>query len=495
MAMTLALRLATSAGAQGTNVTVTPDLRLFTTMAALNAAGFDVEFGSQYHPVREAIRKYASEVDPDLISALKAFYASHKGRETDEQQFAKYISLAVNITDAPNFKPLTRDEILPPDARSVIGFADLMREFYDKAHLSQHWLELRPDYNRVISAMAPVLRSLLVRTDAYMRVPLGSMASSSMSIYLELAAPVNTVNVRSNQDSYFVIIGDSANPRVDDIRHAYLHFQLDRLVTLNANRIQGAADLLELVKKAGGVDTTYTSEFHVMATESLIRALELRMDRVAVSRARESIDTFYRAGLLLTPYFYDALEGYEKGDVGIRDAFVEIARNIDLKAEQTRFQQTFYSIPAPQKSVARPEVPQPPPTPPANPTRDLLKQAEAAFNSGDTAKAQAAFEKVLTEFDREDGAAMYGMALVASRKGDREEAKQYFDRTVRSDSAEIGMKVWSYVYLARIFDIECNRGRALEYYQQAVKLGDDTRNAQAAAREGVQKSYGEGCEK
>ena len=494
-AVILVVCLVISVGAQGTNVTITPDLRLFTTMAALNAAGFDVEFGSQYHSVREAVRKYASGVDEDLLSRLKAFYASHKGKGSDEDQLAKYISLAVNVSAAPNFKPLTRDEILPPDARSVVEFAELLREFYDKAHLSQHWIELQPDYNREISKMAPVLRNAIVRTDAYLRLPSGSMASSSMSIYIELAAPVNTVNVRSNQDSYYVIIGDSANPRIDDIRHAYLHFQLDRLMATNANRIQGGAQLLDLVKKEDGVDMTYTSEFHVMATESLIRALELRMDRVATARARESIDTFYRVGLLLTPYFYDALEDYEKGDVGIRDAFIEIARNVDLDAEQARFQRSFHKIPAPQKSVARPEVPLPPPAPPVNPARDLLKQAEAAFNAGDTDKAQAAFQRVLTEFDREDGSAMYGLALVASRKGDREEAKQYFERTVRSDSAESGMKVWSYVYLARIFDLECNRDTALENYRQAVRMADDTRNAQAAARAGIQKSFSDTCDK
>src|SRR5439155_7353796 len=126
-------------------------------------------------------------------------------------------------------------------------------------------------------------------------------------------------------------------------------------------------------------------------------------------------------------------------------------------------------------------------------TLDLLKEAETAFNAGDNAKAQAAFEKVLTEFDRENGAAMYAMALIVSRKGDSDEAKQYFERTIRSDSAEAGMKVWSYIYLARIFDLECTRPRALEYYQQAVKLGDNTRNAQAAARDGAQKSYGDAC--
>src|SRR4051812_45660587 len=78
------------------SVTIQPDLRVFTTMAALNAAGFDVEFASDYHPVRQAVRKYASEVDSDLLARLKTFYQTHKDKETDQEQLAKYISLAVN---------------------------------------------------------------------------------------------------------------------------------------------------------------------------------------------------------------------------------------------------------------------------------------------------------------------------------------------------------------------------------------------------------------
>jgi tetratricopeptide (TPR) repeat protein len=217
------------------------------------------------------------------------------------------------------------------------------------------------------------------------------------------------------------------------------------------------------------------------------------MDRVPAIRARENVDTYYRSGLLLTPYFYNALEAFEQNDTGIRDYFPEMAKGIQLKAEQQRFQETFYKIPVPQKTASRPEVPQAPPAPPANPTRDLLKEGEAAINAGDNAKAKAAFERVLSDFDRNNGSAFYGLALIASKQNDDEQAKQYFERTIRSDSAEPSMKVWSYIFSARIFDLECNRNRAIEYYQQAIKVGDNSRNAQAAAREGLQKPYGDGC--
>jgi tetratricopeptide (TPR) repeat protein len=489
LALFLAMPLAPQAAS---SVTVQPDLRLFTTMAALNAAGFDVEFASEYHPVREAVRKYTGEVDADLLGRLQTFYKTHKGAETDDAQLAKYISLAVNIADAPNFKPLVRGDLLPPDARSVAGFTDLLREFYEKAHIGQHWLELRGEYNRVMAQIAPTLRGLFVRTDAYLHLPLGGTIRS-MSIYLELAAPVNTVNLRNNQDSYYVVIGASATPRTDDIRHAYLHFLLDGVVLRNMSKITGSERLLELVKSADGVDPAYTSDFRSLTTESLIRALELRMDHVPAVRAKEAVDMYYRIGLLLMPYFYDSLGTFEKGDVNIREAYADMAHDIQTRTEQDRFEKRFPGIPVPQKVVARPEVPQPPPPPPANPLRDLLKQGEAGFNSGDIEAARTAFEKVLSDFDPQNGSAMYGLALIESKKENREGAQQYFERAIRSDSLEASMRVWSYIYLARIFDIQCNRDRAVEYYQQAVKVGDDTRNAQAVARAGIETAYGDTC--
>lgn len=492
--MGLAGLLAVPAFPQSGNVAILPDLRLFTTMAALNAAGFDIEFGAQYHPVREAVRHYAEGLDPELLAQLKNFYRSRKGDQTDEAQLAKYISLAVSLTDAPALKPATREELMPPDARTVVGFADLVREFYEKVNIAKRWTEVEPQYRQAINQLGPALRDLIVRTDAYLRIPLGRLGPRSLSIYVELAAPVNMVNFRSYQDNYYVVMGGSSNPQLDQVRHAYLHYHLDNLVTGYLTRIDGSSSILALVSKANGVDPLYVSDFRVLTTESLIRAVELRMDRVPAARAKESIDMYYRSGLLLTPYFYEALVRFEQLEAGgIRDYYGEMIQGIQLKTEQQRFVDTFSKIPVPQKIAARPEVPPAPVTPAPNPGRELLKEGEAAFNSGNNQKAKEAFEKVLTDFDRTSGAALYGLALIASKEGNSEQAKQYFDRTVRSDSAEASMRVWSYVFMARIFDLECNRQRAVEYYQQATKVGDNTRNAQSAAKDGIAKPYGDAC--
>src|SRR5262245_25460550 len=113
--LTLVFGAIVSAGASPVQspVVIDDDVRVFTVVAALNVSGFDVELGPQYHPARAEIRKIADTLDPDLLRRMKDFYSSHKGGAPDEEQLAKYISLAVVLTDPPGMKPVAREEGLP----------------------------------------------------------------------------------------------------------------------------------------------------------------------------------------------------------------------------------------------------------------------------------------------------------------------------------------------------------------------------------------------
>src|SRR5688572_10602333 len=82
-------------------ILIDDDIRIFAMVTALNVSGFDVELGSGYHEVRTEIRKIAEGLDPDLLKRMRDFYGSHKAGGTDEDQLAKYISLAVVLTDPP----------------------------------------------------------------------------------------------------------------------------------------------------------------------------------------------------------------------------------------------------------------------------------------------------------------------------------------------------------------------------------------------------------
>jgi hypothetical protein len=320
-----------------------------------------------------------------------------------------------------------------------------------------------------------------------------------LHIECEPAAPPNSVNMRVLFNDYFVLLGPSstagpnASPNMDAVRHSYLHFYLDDIVNRNLARIQNKDKLLALVANEPGTDPVYTREFGLLAVESLIRAVELRMDRVTAIRAKDVVSGYYRSGLLLTPYFYDALQAYQAGTSSLRDSYVNMASGVDLAAERNRFQTTFQSIPVPQRSQPSEVENLPVPAIPVDPVHDLIVEAQTAYNSMDNDGARALFEKVLREHDPNNGAALYGLGLLSSRAADVEQSQSYFERTVRSNSADPSMKVWSYIYLGHIADLQCQRDRATEYYRQAVQVGDNTRDAQASAASGLKIAFGDQC--
>ena len=86
-----------------------------------------------------------------------------------------------------------------------------------------------------------------------------------------------------------------------------------------------------------------------MAVESLIRAIEASHgpgDRNPCGRC--VVSTSYRSGLLLTPYFYDALPKFQdNGTAVFRDSLIKMAAGIELSKEQQRFRTTFHAIELP----------------------------------------------------------------------------------------------------------------------------------------------------
>ena len=79
-------------------------------------------------------------------------------------------------------------------------------------------------------------------------------------------------------------------------------------------------------------------------------------------------------------------------------------------------------------------------------------------------------------------------------KANLDEALLYFDRTIKSTSADPSMRTWSYIYSGHILDYKCNRAAALENYRKAIETGDNTRDAQRTARRDIAQPFGGECQ-
>ena len=106
--------------AQFPSILIHPDIRVFTVLGALRAAGFD-EGSLSLHPAGLPIAREFQDLPDGLKVRLKEFYDFHRRGENPQQALTKYISLAFVIDGPPEFKPLLAAGQMPPDAESVAG--------------------------------------------------------------------------------------------------------------------------------------------------------------------------------------------------------------------------------------------------------------------------------------------------------------------------------------------------------------------------------------
>ena len=103
------------------------------------------------------------------------------------------------------------------------------------------------------------------------------------------------------------MVTPSADLRTFDIRHGYLHYSLDPLATRKREILERKKGLIDHAMRAPALDESYKEDFLLLATESLIKAVESRLDQKP-----EAVQQALRQGFILTPFFAEQLPLYEK---------------------------------------------------------------------------------------------------------------------------------------------------------------------------------------
>ena len=200
--------------------------QLFAVLCALDAVGFDSGVNaSNEGPGRIQLRQRMLGLQGPAIEALRKYYNEHAVADSGATS-SRFVSFALAAGPPPRFDfELRRDE-LPPDALALDGFNEVLANFYREAQIDQLWQFYQPDYERgVDSYRAPVADLVLVVT-SYLREIIRPSSPRSFSIYVEPLAG-GKINFRNYGDHYDLVVSPSANPPMDAIRHAFLHFILD----------------------------------------------------------------------------------------------------------------------------------------------------------------------------------------------------------------------------------------------------------------------------
>jgi len=370
---------------------------------------------------------------------------------------------------------------LPPDAANVVPFAKLAAAFYDRAGLHAIWQKHRDAYARLADRYHQPLSKTLFDTEIYLKLPSAGYLGRSFTVYLEPMGATGQVNARNYGNEYYVVISPAGSElKMDQIRHTYLHYLLDPLSLKYPASIKRLDPLLESVKRAP-MEEAFKIDTSLLVTECLVRAVEIRTQgnsKTPEALRSDAVEKSMEQGYILTRYFYDSLVQFEKNPEGIRNAYIDLLSNVDLKKEEKRAAEIQFA------SNASPEVlrfsrPK---------DQHLLLLAEKRMSGGDLKTAQDLAEQALRDGQEDPGRALFVLAQIAAANKDMAGATGYFERALKV-AQEPKVIAWSHIYLGRIFDLQEQRENALNQYHAALSTGGTLPEVKAAAERGLQQPY------
>ena len=454
-----------------------PDQTLFTVMAAINAAGYNEGSDpSEMNPVRAAVRQELAGLDVPSLPALKEFYAAHR-LSNPARDLSQYISLALLLSGPPKFELNVSPVNLPPDVIDLKDMPPLIAAFYEQAGIAELWAKHLYDMDQDAERYQRLLAKVIQETTAYLRMETPNYLGVRFAIYVNPLAATGQTDVRNYGENYYIISSPSASLPEEQIRHAWLHYLLDPYVLKYPAIVKAKSDLAPIMQRAPALDTAFRSNFALLLTESLIRAIQARLSGLDERGRLSEVHDAVEEGYLLTPYFYEALEDFIDQPVGMRLYFPEMLDGIEVDKEKKRLAEVeFRAAPSRPLQEAR-----------WSPLEQMLRQAQEHLARAEYEEARQIYDGIATQYGPQ-AAVLYGLALVASQQKQPEVAKQYFTQAAAL-AYDPSIKAWSHIYLGRLLDIEGKREEAKLQYSAALSVGQLTADTKTAAEQGLQNQF------
>jgi tetratricopeptide (TPR) repeat protein len=475
--------------AQSTKAQLEISETFFTLAAALNSCGYDSGLEASM-PLRQAVR---AEVQAAIGKSAEAqqrrnaicqFWTEHQqpGQEND---VTPYLSLALDLGPPPDFAPALAEADLAPDAARVQGVVSLLQKFYRAAGMHAIWEKFQGKYQGLVLQFHDPVSNVLTSTDLYLKLPFSNYPGQRFVVYLEPLLSPAQVDARNYGSNYFMVVSPDreGHIRFPEIRHTYLHFVLDPMAMGHAGSLKALEPLLENVRNAP-MAQSFKNDIFLLVNECLIRAIEARTSIPKSNEAARtaSVKRSVEEGFVLTRVLYDELGDFEKESMGMKNAYGDLLHGINLDRERKRAREVVF------RQEAEPEVVS---AASASPEEEhMLNVAEQKLASGDREGAQKIAMQVLARNHGGDqpGHAAFILARIASLSGKMEDARTSFEQAAESVH-DPRMLAWSHIYLGRIYDIQQERGRAVEHYQAALAAGDPSADTKAAAEKGLAGPY------
>ena len=455
------------------------DIRMFTVMAAINAAGYDDGVGARGDSlVRQAVRVHLEGFRGETRTLLENAYNELKLDDPDAN-LSQWVSFALLCQPPPTFElqaNLPTD--LPEEVRKLRAFSTLLERFYREAEIEPLWQKYQPAYAQELDRYQAALAPLLFRTAGYLGISNQSREFAGFRVWVDLLAAPGAVNMRLWGGNMQVVAHPSENIHVGEIRHAFLIHLLDRLSIRYREQVSEKEVLSRFAMFAPALDEAYKTDFELLVTKSLVKAVETRLDRATPEKKLERVNQAMLEGYILTPYFFEALPTFEADSRGINKYYPDLISAIDLKKEGARLQNIKFVEPA-----AKPKR-EAPPAPQISKLDSILRRGEFLLNEEMFEDARAAFEEAKQEAGGSHAQAEYGLARVAIMEANPDLAREHFLK-VAETAEDSHLKAMSHIYIGRIEDVVGNREQAVVHYRLALDAGDPSQRTRELAEQGI----------
>ncbi|HXE74063.1 MAG TPA: tetratricopeptide repeat protein [Candidatus Xenobia bacterium] len=463
-------------------VSVDASPQLFAVLCAARAGGLIGSLGAPGDPVAAQVEASLAQLDPKVVEPLRAYFRE-KYPNPSPRFLSTYISMALVLNPPPEWGwALPRDQ-LPPDVWDAQEFQPLLRAFYEQAGLERLWAELRPAYERTLERLQPQFSQTLFETRAYLRSAGEQYLGRAYAIYVDALLPPGLVSARNYGEHYFLALPPGHSDFLSAARHQYLHYVLDPLMAKHADRLKTWNRVLPVAAQAPRLPAEFRRDTLLLATECLIQAMELRLRHLPEEEAEAELAGRERSGYVFVRFFFASLQRYEQSEPSLRYYFPDLLAGYNTAHEQARLARIQFD-PAEATSGSAGA-----PTARDQATAQLLSEGQRLYQAGDHEGARKAFAQVLQGKPDEPGA-LFGLALVASAEENRSEAKEYFERVLKT-LAPADMAAWTHVYLGRIYDLEGDRKEAIGHYRAALALDTRVDRVEQAARRGLERPFGQ----
>ena len=503
--------------AGGSAITLETSESLFFVAVALNVCGYDADLAAS-SPVRARIRE---EINTQLAASAAArtsrdalcTYVREHTLADSSLNLAQYISLALYLSPPPELTPTVDQTELPPDSTQVVNILPLLRTFAEDIHLNAIWVEHRPEYEDLTARVHGPLTKMILNTNIYLRLPVSSYDGRRFLVLLEPMLAPSTTNARIYSSDYIVVASPAGDPpgavHMDDIRHIYLHYEIEPMVYARAQAMERLQPLLKAVQNAP-LEYTYKTEIVPLLTECLIKAIETHTMDVGIPKPqkpgpqvkaradlerydaemsaydhdaeavrRKAVNLAMRQGWVLVDYFYDQIGTMEKEGISLKENMGQMVYGMDVDHERHKDQQIAF-LPESSHDVLR------------RATNQLsgLQLAELKIFKGDLTGASEIANKVLADPAGDHAQAYYVLARVNLMQRQPGAAIGNFQE-VLDTSKNPRTLAWSHIYLGRLYDImpQPERQKAIAEYQAALTVRDAQPDTKAAAEQGIKQPF------